>query len=64
LGDFSPIGRLFALGISLKMTEVALMLGLLSSTVKVMRQFRQNIGWATFWALFCQAHLVTLVSNQ
>jgi hypothetical protein len=39
LGEFSPIGRLFALGISLKITEVALMLGLLSSTVKVVCQF-------------------------
>jgi hypothetical protein len=35
LGEFSPIGRLFTWGISLKITEVAQTFGLHFSTVKV-----------------------------
>jgi hypothetical protein len=36
LGDFSPIGRLFTLGLFTKITKVAQMFGLIFTTAKVM----------------------------
>jgi hypothetical protein len=39
LGEFSTIGRLFALGSCLKMTEVAQILGLLVSSQQVTESF-------------------------
>jgi hypothetical protein len=44
--------------------QVALNLGLLFSTAQVAYQFWQSRGWATFWAIFSQTHLVTLSRNQ
>jgi hypothetical protein len=32
--------------------------------VKLMYLFGQNMGWATFWAIFTQTHLVTLVTDS
>jgi hypothetical protein len=39
LGEFSPTERLFTLGSFLKIKEVAKIIGLLSSKIKVMHQF-------------------------
>jgi hypothetical protein len=36
----------------LKMEEVAKIFWLLYFTVKVVYQFWQKLGWATFWAIF------------
>jgi hypothetical protein len=41
-------------------SEVASTLGLLCSTAEAVYQFEQIMGWATFWAIFLQTHLVTL----
>jgi hypothetical protein len=30
------------------------------STAAIVHQFRQNVGWAAFWATLSQTHLVTL----
>jgi hypothetical protein len=35
--------------------------GLLFSIVRVMYTFFTKMGWATFWAIFLQTHLVTLL---
>jgi hypothetical protein len=35
------------------------MFGLLFASVKFLHLFGQNMGWATFWAIFSQTHLVT-----
>jgi hypothetical protein len=40
------------------------MFGLLFSNVKVMHIFLQNMCWATFWAIFLQTHLVTLLGRH
>jgi hypothetical protein len=37
---------------------------LLLSPVKVMYSFWPKMGWATFWAIFLQTHLVTLVGTH
>jgi hypothetical protein len=39
LGEFSPIGRLFSLGRLLNIRELAQIVGLLFSTVKIMHSF-------------------------
>jgi hypothetical protein len=57
-GEFSPVGRLFTMGIFVKITEIT---QILFSTVKVMYKFSQKMIWATFWPTFLQTHLVTLV---
>jgi hypothetical protein len=60
LGDFSPIGQLFTLGCLLNITEVALSLGNFFSRGNTYAL----IGWATFWAIFSQTHLVTLLMAE
>jgi hypothetical protein len=63
LGDFSPNGRVFALGSFLKKKQKwPNFVGYSFSTVKgyVCIHFGEKIGWATFWAIFSQTHLVTL----
>jgi hypothetical protein len=42
-------------------TEIAKNFGLIIYTVRVMYSFRQRMRYATFWAIFSQAHLVTLI---
>jgi hypothetical protein len=59
LGEFSHNGRLCTLGSVLKITEVAQIFGLLVSTCI---NFEKN-GWVTFWAIFSQTRLVTLVAS-
>jgi hypothetical protein len=54
LGEFSPVRRLFILGIFLKITKVAHIFGLPFLTVKEM-------CWAMFWAIFSQTHMLTLI---
>jgi hypothetical protein len=61
LGEFSPNGLLFTLGSYLKITEVAHIFWLLYSMVKFKRKVGPKIVWATFWAIFSQTHLVTLL---
>jgi hypothetical protein len=62
LGDFSTLGRLF------KYFEHFFqdfrrrnIFGLLISTLKVMYSFLQNMGRASFWAIFSQTNPVTLM---
>jgi hypothetical protein len=64
LGEFLPIRPLFTVGSSWKNRELAQMFGLLFTTVRVVYQFWQRVGWATFWVVFLQTHLVTLSSVQ
>jgi hypothetical protein len=52
LNEFSPIGRLFAVGSFLKITEAAIIFKLPFSAVKVMHKCRQKTGWAKYWATF------------
>jgi hypothetical protein len=56
LGEFSSIGRLFTLGSVLKSR---VNFWAVFSTVPGMHYLTKN-DWATFWAAFSQAHLVTL----
>jgi hypothetical protein len=49
LGELSPFWSFFITGVA-KATF---------STVKVL----QKLGWATFWAIFSQTHLVTLTGT-
>jgi hypothetical protein len=59
LGEFSPIGRLVTSSSFMKITEVAHIFG-----VKVMHSFWQKMGWATFWVIFLQLHLVSLATSM
>jgi hypothetical protein len=45
----------------LENSDVAYNLWLLYSTVKFMHSFRKIMGLATFWAIFSQTHLFTLM---
>jgi hypothetical protein len=51
LGDFFAYGATFYFR-KLTITEVAQMLGLLSSAEKVVFRLQQKMVWATFWATF------------
>jgi hypothetical protein len=46
------------------MAELAQIFGLPYSDVKIMHLYLQKNGWATFWATFSKAHLVTLSRSQ
>jgi hypothetical protein len=59
LGEFSLIGRLFSLRTFFKTAEVVLIFELLFSTVKIIVILTKKMGWATFWSIFSQTHLVT-----
>jgi hypothetical protein len=61
LGEFSPIGRLFALGRFL--IKSIPNFGLLFSTVQVEYSPGQKMGWASFLAIFSQTHLVALTAS-
>jgi putative alpha-1,2-mannosidase len=54
---------LFALDSFVETLGVAHVFGILFATVKAMHQFWQKMYWDTFWAIFSQTHLVTLISN-
>jgi hypothetical protein len=65
LGEISPIGQSITLGLCLKITEVGknfwlhtFFLG--ESTALILTK----MGWATFWAIFSQTHLVTLNADK
>jgi hypothetical protein len=49
------------LGSFFRITEEGEMFWLLFASVKFLHLFGQNMGWATFWAIFSQTHLVTLL---
>jgi hypothetical protein len=61
LGVISPNGRLFTLSSVFKIKEVAQIFGLLFPRCQLCINFDKK-GWATFWATFSQAHLVTLTT--
>jgi hypothetical protein len=61
LGELSPIGRLFSLGYFLNIAEVAQICKLRLSSEKATNYTRPKLALATFWAIFSQTHLVTLV---
>jgi hypothetical protein len=44
--------------------EVARLLGYYFSTAQVVYWFSQMLGWATFWAILSQTHLVTVHLSQ
>jgi hypothetical protein len=44
----------------LKITEVSDIFEILDSNDKFKHKIIQRLGWATFWAIFSQTHLVTL----
>jgi hypothetical protein len=48
----------------LKTAEIAQFFGLLYSKVKATYQFRQKLGFAPYWAIFSQTHLVTLLTTR
>jgi hypothetical protein len=60
--NFMPFGWLFTLDSFSKNLEVALILGLLFYSAKVVYQWRKR-NLATFWAIVSQTHLVTLVGK-
>jgi hypothetical protein len=59
--NFRSLGNCLLLGTFLKIIQT---FGLLFITVKVMYQFRQNLGGATFWAIFSQTQLAALPKAQ
>jgi hypothetical protein len=62
-GEFSPFGRLPT--VFVKFTEVAENLSAIFFHGKKLRiYFGNKPGWATFWAIFLQAHLVTLSTSH
>jgi hypothetical protein len=64
LGEFLPKGRLFTLGIFIKITEVAQNCGLLFffSLLDYTLILTKKV-LATFWAIFSQTHLVTQLTG-
>jgi hypothetical protein len=69
LGEISPTGRLFSLGSFMKMTEVVRIFCSSFFTWKMCCvKFYKKMFWATFratfWAIFSNTQLVTLVENQ
>jgi hypothetical protein len=49
------------MGSFLEIVEVVKLSGVLFSMLKVLCSVWQKMGWATFWAIFSQTHLVTLL---
>jgi hypothetical protein len=43
-----------------KFAEIVQIIGQLFPRKKVMHEFSPKNGWATFWEMFSQTHLVTL----
>jgi hypothetical protein len=66
LGKFSPIRVLFTVGSFSKITEVEKNYVPLFSVVKVtyVLILTKKTGWATFWAILLQTHLVTLIGPE
>jgi hypothetical protein len=62
LDEFSRLGRIFYLS-SFLFTKVGRILGLLLSHKKLGIYMHKKIIWATFWVIFLQDHLVTLLLN-
>jgi hypothetical protein len=60
----SPIGLLLTFESFWLVIEAARILEPLASAVKVMHSFCQKMGWATFWAIFSQTHLATLLTDH
>jgi hypothetical protein len=55
---------LFTLGSLLKITEVAHFFGYLFPQLRLCIDFLQKTGLASFWAIFSQTHLVTLLAHE
>jgi hypothetical protein len=60
-GEFSPTGQLFTSYVQLFENLSNANFWYFFPTEKVMHCFLQNIAWDTFWAIFSQTHLVTLL---
>jgi hypothetical protein len=62
LGEYLPIGRLFPVGGVFKLhTEESPIFGRLFQRKSYVLIFDKYVmGWATFWGIFSQTHLVTL----
>jgi hypothetical protein len=58
--NFRPLGDCLLWAGFSKFTKVAKIVGPLLCTVQVMNTLLQEMGWATFWVIFSQTHLVTL----
>jgi hypothetical protein len=63
-GEFSPVGLSFTRAVFWKIREVANIFGLLFSSAKFMHLVFTKRGWDTFWAIFSQTHLVTLLRER
>jgi hypothetical protein len=63
-GEFLPLGRFFALGSSFENDRSSQYFWAAFSTVKAMYKFGQKTGWAAFWAILSQNHLVTLMASS
>jgi hypothetical protein len=61
LCEFSPTGWLLTRGSFLKMTEVAQIYIWSTYLFSVMFLILAKMGWATFWAICSQTHMVTLI---
>jgi hypothetical protein len=64
LCEFLPNGRLLSLGSFIKITEVAPYFGILFFQSIAYVLILTKIGWATFWGVFLQTHLVALAESQ
>jgi hypothetical protein len=60
LSDFSPIRQLFTSARFFKLQYKPKNLGSSFAGVKLSINFDKKTGWATFWAMFANTHLVTL----
>jgi hypothetical protein len=62
LGEFSPIGRLFTLASIYKnLRRSPNVFANFFNSVNSCINVYEKMGWATFWAIFSQTHLVTLI---
>jgi hypothetical protein len=55
------LGDCLLWAVFLKITEGSTNFWTTFSAEKFMYKFRENMGWATYWAIFSQTHPVTLV---
>jgi hypothetical protein len=63
LGEFLPNEQRFSSVIVLEILEVANKLGYFFPRKMLCVDFAEKISWATFWAIFLQTHLATLIGS-
>jgi hypothetical protein len=64
LGEFSPLWRIFSLGVFWKIRKLRKFIDYFFPKVSVLYLFWQKTSWDTFWATFSQTHLGHPVPNQ